>query len=584
MFSPAHGVAWRKRLVAAGLAALVLIAGLVLRWWAQPGATLASTSHSQGVPPFLGSSFTNVTESMQTTSTESQTSAVAAPGELDMTDLAALLEPVEAADSPRLNPSGKPGAATLSFDPELTQTSARLDEGSEPRSLEMVPLPPEAQESGSPPVPPGLNLGASPPLIGTRNRLDQAAWPASATVWPDQEATSTPTPAPRVVPMERDSNDAATGLAPRAVARFQGIASPGLKIMLDATGSQGPDLRVRWLQTRGPAVDLGDPLQPVLSIMVPEASGELEFTLVVGNAHGIDSTRLVVPIETGGRKLTDPTIVADAGDNQIGVVGRQITLNGLRSEPRGQIGYRWIQLGGPRVVAKLEDGFIYSFVPTEPGVYRFALVVARGSEISEPAEVTVTVGQPKEMSSGRAVEPATASPTRAPAAFDPPGLVQAPPQPLPAPVAAEPNRPASFAAVEPVGLTATNPANGSTRMVARNLLLKIEEGTLRAPGMAMVFNGLADDLARGRYNAYENLMGDIASALQGVVPTDPLLRERWVQQVFQPLTDQMIREMLPTGLDLNEPQARSQPFTPTQRDRLAGVFREMAQGFRDLSR
>jgi hypothetical protein len=121
-------------------------------------------------------------------------------------------------------------------------------------------------------------------------------------------------------------------------------------------------------------------------------------------------------------------------------------------------------------------------------------------------------------------------------------------------------------------------------MVARNLLLKIEEGTLRAAGMAMVFNGLADDLARGRYNAYENLMGDIASALQGVVPTDPLLRERWVQQVFQPLTDQMIREMLPTGLDLNEPQARSQPFTPTQRDRLAGVFREMAQGFRDLSR
>ena len=83
---------------------------------------------------------------------------------------------------------------------------------------------------------------------------------------------------------------------------------------------------------------------------------------------------------------------ADAGDDQLGIVGRQVTLNGFKSEPRGQIGYRWVQTGGPTVRLKLEDGYIYSFVPTVPGLYRFALVVGSGSRISQPDEVCVTVG------------------------------------------------------------------------------------------------------------------------------------------------------------------------------------------------
>ena len=83
---------------------------------------------------------------------------------------------------------------------------------------------------------------------------------------------------------------------------------------------------------------------------------------------------------------------ADAGDDIPGLVGHQVTLNGSRSEPRGRIGYRWLQVGGPKVRLKLEDRYVYSFVPTAPGLYRFALVVASGSEISEPATVTVTVG------------------------------------------------------------------------------------------------------------------------------------------------------------------------------------------------
>ena len=90
------------------------------------------------------------------------------------------------------------------------------------------------------------------------------------------------------------------------------------------------------------------------------------------------------------RRLPAPR--ADAGDDQVGLIGREITLNGMRSEPRGQLAYRWIQTGGPTVRLKIEDSYVYSFVPTVPGHYRFALVVAANGEISEPDEVSVTVG------------------------------------------------------------------------------------------------------------------------------------------------------------------------------------------------
>jgi len=71
-----------------------------------------------------------------------------------------------------------------------------------------------------------------------------------------------------------------------------------------------------------------------------------------------------------------PVLRADAGDDQIGLVGRQITLNGGRSGPRGAIGYRWIQLSGPEPTARGQDGYIFTFTPRAAGIYRFALLVA----------------------------------------------------------------------------------------------------------------------------------------------------------------------------------------------------------------
>jgi len=99
---------------------------------------------------------------------------------------------------------------------------------------------------------------------------------------------------------------------------------------------------------------------------------------------------LTVPVEGRGKPV--PTgMHADAGDDQYGVVGRQMTPQRRESVPREGIGYRWIQVAGPAVSLKIEDRYIYTFVPQEPGLYRFALVVASGDTISLPDTVDILV-------------------------------------------------------------------------------------------------------------------------------------------------------------------------------------------------
>ena len=73
------------------------------------------------------------------------------------------------------------------------------------------------------------------------------------------------------------------------------------------------------------------------------------------------------------------------------MVGRQVTLNGMRAIQ----GPGRLSLGTGRRTEdrfQLEEGPFFSFVPVTPGVYRFALIVAAGSQTSEPDEVSVTVG------------------------------------------------------------------------------------------------------------------------------------------------------------------------------------------------
>ncbi|WP_165246728.1 hypothetical protein [Paludisphaera soli] len=219
---------------------------------------------------------------------------------------------------------------------------------------------------------------------------------------------------------------------------------------------------------------------------------------------------------------------ADAGDDQIGLVGRRITLNGGRSAPRDELAYRWIPLGGPKMEEPAQEEHYYSFVPTAAGTYRFGLVVAAldGGEvrISEPDEVVVMVGEmPSTVGVG--------GPGIATAAID---------QMLQGPGAA---------------------AGRST----------LEQS-------AGVFDAIA---ARASlYTNFEELAAEMTRRLDGVVPADPSWRQYWSQGIFAPLTQHLTSEMLAAGLDLRAPQGRTQPLAQAQQERLERLFSAYAREFR----
>lgn len=314
---------------------------------------------------------------------------------------------------------------------------------------------------------------------------------------------------------------------PRAVVRVEGTPAPGLQITLDAEGSEGEGLNYRWIQTDGPPVTLDDPQSRRARLTVPEGAGEIGFVLVVGNSAGIDSAAVSVPVELRGRQPVDQDLQADAGDDQVGMVGRQVTLNGSRSEPRGRIGYRWVQMSGPRVRLKMEDGYIYSFVPTAPGLYRFALVVATGGRISEPDAVSVTVA------------------------------------------AALPSSPEGGAAgVRPETVEA----------IARSALASLDGGPAVADDLGDAFEAIAQRM--DLYGSYAEAFQELSRRLDVIVPVEPARRDLWAGRIFAPLTARMIEAVRLEGLDLGQPAGQSAPLNENQRARLAEQFRSMSEGFR----
>ena len=189
--------------------------------------------------------------------------------------------------------------------------------------------------------------------------------------------------------------------------RYNGTPTPGARLAIEVEGSRDPGTTYQWVQFEGPAVALDNPGGPKIHCTVPPDARSLGFLLLIRDAQGQQRTaRIVIPIEgTEARAAvatTAPTRPsgamprADAGDDQIGLVGRRITLNGARSLPRGVV-FRWFALAGPKVDQAAQDGCYFAFTPTAAGTYRFGLVVAsvRAGEasISEMDEVVVTVGE-----------------------------------------------------------------------------------------------------------------------------------------------------------------------------------------------
>jgi hypothetical protein len=318
------------------------------------------------------------------------------------------------------------------------------------------------------------------------------------------------------------------GAVPQANPRFEGTPTPGQRVTLRAPSALAEQARVRWQQIRGTAVRLDHPTEVNASFTVPETDDPLGFLLVVANDRGIDSAEISVPVQSGARSAVPRRPRAVAGDDQVGLVGREITLNGMRSEPRGQLAYRWIQTAGPTIRLKIEDGYVYSFVPTVPGHYRFALVVAANAEISEPDEVSVTVGSGTRGLAGRG----------------------------------------DAAAAEPA----------PTQELARIGLKALKPGAEVAEPLARAFEDTADRM--DLYENYADTFAEMSRRLEPILPDDAAQRNRWNHRLFEPLSVRIVEVMRSEGLDLRSPESQTVPLSAGQRAILADQFRLIAEGLR----
>ena len=337
-----------------------------------------------------------------------------------------------------------------------------------------------------------------------------------------------PSDEPTPIASTRSSDAVASAASPspnvlRASALFEGTPSPGLQVTLDGSGSSGGRMWYRWLQTQGPRVTIEDSSKPEARFIVPADATQLGFVLVVGNASGVDAKSLTIEVEDPERDADNASLKADAGDEQSTKVGRRVVLNGVRSEPKGKVRFRWVQAGGPKVSLKANDGPTSSFVPGSPGTYKFALVVATtGGVISEPSLVTVDVG--------------------------------------------------------PTLRASAEAASMEIDELARVSLSSIEGGGRYADDLSRAFDQAADGIDSCR--TFGDAMTETTRRLDAVVPRDKERRSVWIEQFFSPLMAKLAAGMKAAGLDLAQQSAQSKPLTRDQRARLAEQFRYTAAGLR----
>ncbi len=324
--------------------------------------------------------------------------------------------------------------------------------------------------------------------------------------------------------------------------------SPGARLGLEA-GRKFQGMRYHWFQVVGPAVAIPDPSLPSIQVTIPSGADRLGFVLVAARADLVRLVRVNVPIygpsghpaagEGGPRSRASwgsrPSgkVKADAGDDQVGLVGHRVTLNGARSVPGDGKSARWLQVAGPAIIGPEQQGAFFSFVPGGAGTYRFLLVVAGDGEVSEPDEVSVLVGSP----------PAVAG--AGPAAPDPASVAGQAPTP---------------------------------EQVLANALPRLADAKRVSSDVADVLEAVSGRVPL--YSSFAVLQNELARRLDVVIPDEPSLRAAWTQHVFSPLTAYTADQILPTGLDLHRPQSFQQPLTPAQQERLHDHFQRMARAFR----
>ncbi len=367
-------------------------------------------------------------------------------------------------------------------------------------------------------IAPTLLLGLGLSLAAPTDAPGQAANPTIAR------------PAAEVASTARGGRPEPRGVLPtptvRASVRVEGIPSPGLRVKLDGSGSSGGKLWYRWLQTEGPKVAIEGPNGPEARFTVPMEAEKLAFVLVVGNQTGVDARPVTVEVDDPGRESDNAILKADAGDDQGVKVGRRVVLNGVRSEPRGRIKFRWIQTAGPKVALKASDAVICSFSPTAPGPYQFALVVASpGGIVSEADSVAVNAT----------------------------GQARGPGEPI-----------------DTQGMALDE--------LARVSLGSIDGGARYSDELARAFDGVADRI--NAFKSYSDAIGEMTRRLDGVVPRDKERRAVWVERLFTPIMARLVAGMRLEGLDITQPENQAKELSRSERDRLAEQFRYTAAGFR----
>ena len=153
---------------------------------------------------------------------------------------------------------------------------------------------------------------------------------------------------------------------------------PGARVVLNVEDLVAAGVRYRWVQSEGPPVAIEDATRRSIEVTIPGGALRLGFLLVATGRDRVRIVRVTIPIQSPSPTFqrmpaagkarrschgSRPTFT-DAGDDQLGVVGHRVTLNGTGSRPPQDLACRWVQLGGPPIVAAQQERAYYSFVPS----------------------------------------------------------------------------------------------------------------------------------------------------------------------------------------------------------------------------
>lgn len=171
-----------------------------------------------------------------------------------------------------------------------------------------------------------------------------------------------------------------------------------VQLTLTCSGSDpdGDSLMYTWTQVSGPAVEITNPNNPVLSFVSPTVvkTTILEFNCTVtdGALSSSDSVSVTV------LNTLTLDIVADAGEDRIVDENKTISLDGSGShDPENQpLTYTWTQLSGESVSLNNVNSITPNFTsPTvvngQIKILTFELVVSDDNGRSDSDTVTITV-------------------------------------------------------------------------------------------------------------------------------------------------------------------------------------------------